>query len=82
MTAKNKKHVKRRLIDILFWVAILVTGWTAYSGYNFMTVVKDVYTGQCAVIQERALDNAIALRVEEAVEAELQRRQAESAKEE
>ena len=54
------EHLKNRLIDVTTVAAVALIFWAVYSGYVLAGAVRTFYAGQCGIIQEQALEKAVA----------------------
>ncbi len=53
------EHFKTRLMDVATLAVAAAILFSAYSGYVLVNKVGNVFSGQCAVIQDAALDQAV-----------------------
>lgn len=69
MNESVKDHAKRRLIDVSTVIAVGLIFWAVYTGYVLMGAVNSFYTGQCRVVQDQALEQAVEEEMKEVREA-------------
>lgn len=53
------EQMKTRAVDVLAILAVVLIFWAGYTGYVLMGAVRATYAGQCGIIQERALEEAV-----------------------
>lgn len=49
-----QEQLKRRVIDLLFWLALLAIGLWAYESFKTKRTADELFSGQCAQIEEAA----------------------------
>lgn len=62
-----KEHLIRRLIDLATVAIGCLAIWALYSGIGTINKVNQFYDGQCAIIQEQALEAAVEERLSKIV---------------
>jgi hypothetical protein len=58
-------HLKTRLTDVATMFVAAAILFSLYTGYVLMSSVKDVFSGQCRVIQDSVLDAAVKAKISE-----------------
>lgn len=62
-----KEHLIRRLVDLATIVIGCLAIWALYTGIGTINKVNQFYDGQCGIIEEQALEAAVAERMLEIV---------------
>ncbi len=54
-----KLHLYTRVVDLLWIILVMLLLWTGYTGYLLGGTFNKLISGQCSVISEQALDQAV-----------------------
>jgi len=53
------EQIKKRLIDVVTVIVVMLIFWAVYSGFIVMRQVGAFYANQCSIVQEQALKAAV-----------------------